>query len=79
LAFLVFALEGVICLLMALPLALPLAAMGGLIAYYLQRLYRPTQSAPAILGALLLALPLGITLEHAATPRPPSNVWGATG
>jgi hypothetical protein len=71
LAFLAYALEGIICLLMAAPLALPLAAMGGLLAFYLQRLYRPGQSAPAMLGALFLALPLGMTLEQAAAPAPP--------
>jgi len=70
LAFLAFALEGIICILMAAPLALPLAAMGGVIACFLQRLYRPTQIAPAVLGALLFGLPLGITLEHAAAQKP---------
>ena len=71
LGFLAFALEGIICLLMAAPLALPLAAMGGLIAFHLQRLYRPDRAAPAMLGVLLLALPLGMTLERAAAPAPP--------
>ena len=69
-AFLAYALEGIICLLMAAPLALPLAAMGGTLAYFLQRLYRPTHAAPAMLGALLFALPLGMTLERAAAPPP---------
>jgi len=71
LGLLAIAFEGVICVLMAAPLALPLAAMGGWIAFYLQRLYRPGQAAPAMLGALLFALPLGMALERASAPAPP--------
>ena len=71
LAFLAYALEGIICVLMAAPLALPLAAMGGSLAFFLQRLYRPDQAAPAMLGALLLVLPLGMALERAAMPAAP--------
>jgi uncharacterized membrane protein YhaH (DUF805 family) len=76
LGFLAYALEGIICLLMAAPLALPLAAMGGTLAFCLQRIYRPGQAAPAALGALLFALPLGMAAERATAP--PAPVFSVT-
>jgi len=70
-ALLAYAIEGIICLIMAAPLALLLAAMGGVLAWSLQRRRWNATAAPAMMGALLLALPLGMLAEHAAAPTPP--------
>lgn len=66
LAILGFAIEGFICVLMAAPLALPLAALGGWLGYLAQR--RPDVSAqrPQIVGALLLFLPFMMVGEQKA-------------
>ena len=85
-ALLALAVEGVVCLVMAAPLAIPLALMGGSIGYVIQR--RRVEPSPA-LAAMLLALPGLMGLEHAASlqPRmlhvtssvvvnaPPEQVW----
>lgn len=85
-ALLALAVEGVVCLVMAAPLAIPLAMMGGSIGYVIQR--RRLDPSPA-LAAMLLALPGLMGLEHAAAlqPRmlqvtsavvvnaPPEQVW----
>ena len=52
-ALLALAFEGVICLLMVAPLALPLAAFGGAGAYLVQRRRRFDTEAPALLSILL--------------------------
>jgi len=70
LAFLVYAVEGLICLLMAAPLALLIAAMGGALAYTLQRWRGTPAASPAIMGLVLLGLPLGMVIEHRAAPAP---------
>lgn len=59
------ALEGVICIVMALPIALPLAALGGFTAYLLRR--GPHVAASAQLPcAVLLVLPALMGFESAA-------------
>ena len=73
LALLALALEGVVCLMMAVPLALPLAAFGGACGYYVQR-HRPTVAPPVIVTALLLFLPGSQWLEHAIKPATPTYV-----
>ena len=66
LAFLVFGLEGLVCIAMALPLALPLGALGGWLAY--------SSNHKRILAsgtAMLALLPLGVgTLGFDMTARP---------
>jgi hypothetical protein len=88
-ALLALAFEGVVCLIMATPIALPLAAFGGLCAYWMQRRRRFQNDAPVMLSALLLFVPGVEWVEHvAATPpptfvvrtaidvqAPPENVW----
>lgn len=54
LAFLGLALEGMMCVLMAAPIALPLAAFGGWLGYFVQR---RSEETPQIAGTLLLFLP----------------------
>ena len=84
-----FAIEGFICLLMAMPIAAPIAMMGGALARSI--FARPIPAAPAAqtLGALVLVLPLLMTGEQAAhfppvplairsevvVNAPPQEVW----
>ena len=70
-ALLALAFEGVVCLIMALPIALPLAAFGGACAYGVQRRRRFQTDAPVLLGMLLVFVPGVEWVEHvAATPSP---------
>lgn len=61
--------EGVVCLLMALPLAAPLAMGGAVLAHsmFAQR-HRPTVT---YMGAWVLIVPLAMTLEYTAHVQPP--------
>jgi uncharacterized membrane protein YhaH (DUF805 family) len=71
-AFLSLGREGLICLLMAVPLALPFSIAGGLVARtILQRRSRPV--APPSFAACVAILPLMLMMfaEHAANPEPP--------
>ena len=63
-ALLALAFEGIICLLMALPIALPLAAFGGFCANRIQRMRRLQTGTPAFLGTLLLLVPMVQGAEH---------------
>ena len=65
------AFEGMICLIMATPIALPLAAFGGLCAYHVQRRRWFQTDAPVVLSVLLIFAPGVEWTEHlAATPSP---------
>ena len=66
------ALEGIICLVMILPLALPLAAFGGFLGYVTQRGSGGRIDTSQALPALILALPGLMLFEHAALPDPPT-------
>ena len=68
---LAIAIEGAVCLVMAAPIAWLLALLGGSLAYVIHTEpgIRPAQTAP--FGAVLLALPLLMGLEHAAPPAVP--------
>jgi hypothetical protein len=72
-ALLAFAIEGVICLMMAIPLAVPLAALGGMCGYLAQR-WRWSGPNPAFLSALLLFVPGVQWLEHGVKQTPPTFV-----
>jgi uncharacterized membrane protein YhaH (DUF805 family) len=65
-----FRYEGLICLLMALPLALPFSLAGGLVAQYILRCRNRT-STPPTFAAWLAILPLMMFAEHAAKLEPP--------
>lgn len=70
-ALLALAVEGALCLAMAAPIALPLAAFGGLCAYGIQRRHWLRADAPVFLSALLLFVPGVEWAEHVvATPAP---------
>lgn len=64
------AMEGIVCLAMALPLALPLAAFGGAFGHLVQRRRWLNSGAPAFL-ALLIFVPGVAWTEHVAAPAPP--------
>jgi uncharacterized membrane protein YhaH (DUF805 family) len=63
LAMLLFAFEGVVCIAMALPLAMPIGALGACIGQLIALEHR--DSSPALLAVVLLASPL------AALEKPP--------
>ena len=88
LALLFFALEGIICIMMALPIALPAALLGMLFGRALGGRTNDGARADATLGAMILLLPLGAGIEQRVTsPKerevvtmievdaPPSVVW----
>jgi uncharacterized membrane protein YhaH (DUF805 family)/uncharacterized membrane protein YiaA len=74
LALLVVALEGVICILMAAPLALGLAWLGGSLGYYIQGNYWGAKHGPALLSIVLFAMPGVLGVERAASLKPPTFV-----
>lgn len=68
------AIEGAVCLIMALPLAIPLAICGGLFARLLHR--RPAAHHPATFLLLIGLTPFGATLERAF--QPPAELFTVT-
>lgn len=73
-ALLALAYEGVMCLLMAMPIAIPLAAFGGACGYLVQRRPSFQAGAPAFLSSVLLFVP-GLQLtEHRLVRQPPEFV-----
>ncbi len=83
------AMEGVICLIMAAPIALAMGIIGGITGYLIQdTIWRRTQSA-RLFCTLFLAIPTAMELEHAVPPplpelkvqssvivnAPPEKVW----
>lgn len=83
------AIEGIICLLMAAPLALALAALGGVVGYGIQDGYWGAKGSPAMMSVVLLLTPALFGVEHAAqlavpelvvrtaidVHAPPERVW----
>lgn len=61
--FLVLGVEGLICVVMAIPILIPLTIVGGLLAYWARTLTNPKQ--PAALGLLL---PMTLLFDINATP-----------
>jgi hypothetical protein len=86
---LLFAFEGAICLVMAAPLAIGIAAIGGAVGYVAQRNVRWHNETPRVFCVVILAMPAVMSLEHAAPPAlpllevkssvvvdaPPERVW----
>lgn len=66
---LAFAFEGLVCLLMAVPIAVPLAALGGICGYVVQRWRWSQVGSPAFLCLLMLSVP-GVQLREHVAPRP---------
>lgn len=73
-ALMALAFEGLFCLIMAVPIALPLAAFGGLCAYHVQRRRWFQTDAPVLLSALLLFAPGVEWAEHVAKMQSPTFV-----
>jgi len=67
-ALLACAIEGVICLVMAAPLAFPLAWLGGAVAYAISRARRDHGQVAA---AAILVLPAVMSFENRVLPPPP--------
>jgi hypothetical protein len=62
-----FAIEGAICLVMALPIAIPLAMLGGVVAYALR--HRPAAQSPVTMLLLIGLTPFGSAVERALKPQ----------
>jgi uncharacterized membrane protein YhaH (DUF805 family) len=70
-ALLAVAVEGLICVMMAAPLAMVVAIFGGLIGYVLQQRDSVTSHSIHVSALVLLLLPALITLEHSQAPVSP--------
>jgi len=68
------AIEGVICLMMAAPIALVLALLGGSIGFTIHFHYWDTHYKHAMLALILFVLPSAFVREHAAALKPPDFV-----
>jgi hypothetical protein len=73
-ALLALAFEGLVCVFMAAPIALPLAAFGGLCGYGVQRRRSFQNDAPVLLSMLLVFAPGVEWMEHIAAATPPTFV-----
>lgn len=73
-ALLALAFEGMVCLIMATPIALPLAAFGGACAYRVQKRRWLQTDAPVLLSALVLFVPGVEWTEHWVATPPPTFV-----
>jgi len=70
LALLAVAVEGIICLMMAAPLAAAVALLGGLTGYLIQRGPRRSLNAPGVYSLLIFALPVFIGAEGLSQTEP---------
>ena len=66
-----FAVEGVLCLVMAAPIMLVLALLGATVGYFLQRRGLPPELATTALGLALAAAPILMGAERAAALQAP--------
>jgi uncharacterized membrane protein YhaH (DUF805 family) len=71
---LLVAMEGLICILMAAPFGIALAALGGMLGYSIQRHYWGPKQRPAMLSIVLMLVPASFGAEHAAALRAPEFV-----
>jgi uncharacterized membrane protein YhaH (DUF805 family) len=66
------AVEGLICILMAAPLALAFAALGAWAGYFIQANYWDTKGSAAILSVMLLVMPASFGAEGLMDLQPPT-------
>jgi hypothetical protein len=66
-----FALEGVICLIMAAPIAFVVASIGGGLGYAVQKSFHWRAESPKLFCSILTLVPLAMGLEHAVSPTLP--------
>jgi uncharacterized membrane protein YhaH (DUF805 family) len=71
LLILAIAVEGLICLVMAAPIALLLAALGGALGFYIQDLHWSPYQKRGFVCAILFVLPMLFVGEQAAALHPP--------
>ena len=69
--FLAFAMEGIICILMAAPIAFVMATIGGILGYAVQKSLWWRPESPKLFCAVLLLVPLAMGLEHKLPPTLP--------
>jgi len=86
---LLFALEGVICLIMAAPIAFIIASVGGVLGYAVQKSFHWRAESSKLFCSVIVLLPLAMGVEHALPPAlpllevmssvivnaPPEKVW----
>ena len=70
-ALVALAFEGIICVILAAPLALILALIGSTIGYIIQRRPSAMQPAPTMMLVVVLSVPGLMEAEHAVRPEPP--------
>lgn len=75
LGFLVMGAEGAICLLMAIPITVPCAIVGALVAFVAHTRRQPM---PGTLGMIVLVVPIGLAAEPALLQTPPAHVIRST-
>ena len=82
-------LEGVLCIIMAAPIAFGIATIGGAMGYAVQKTFWWRDVSPKLFCSLILLLPFAMGLEHAVPPAlpllevkssviinaPPEKVW----
>jgi uncharacterized membrane protein YhaH (DUF805 family) len=66
------AIEGLICILMAAPLALGLAALGGALGYFIQSNYWSAKNSAVMFSMVLLVTPASFGIERAVHLQPPT-------
>ena len=86
---LLIAIEGVVCLIMAAPLAFGIATIGGAMGYAVQTAFWWRDQSPKLFCSVILLVPLAMGVEHAVPPAlpllevkssvivnaPPEKVW----
>lgn len=65
------AVEGVVCLLMAAPLAWMIALLGGMMAQLIHGRASSPQASPSMFAVMLVSLPILLCVEHAEPPPVP--------
>lgn len=70
-ALVLFAIEGIVCVLMAAPIAIVLALIGGVIGWAIQRRPAVRPEAPRVFSVLILAIPAIMGVEKMERPDPP--------
>ena len=71
-AIFLVALEGAMCLMMALPLAIPIVMLGSVVGWAIMRRPAANRSATSTLSSLVLALPVLLGIERAVEVEPPT-------
>jgi len=68
---LLVAFEGLICLIMAAPLAIGIGLAGGAVAYVIQSRSWWQGHSGCLFGTVMLVAPVSMGIEHAQSPQPP--------